>query len=369
MKKNKKIILIGFLILIFISLIIGELFLFGGTKENKKDIVNNYIVYIKINPVIKLEISQICRNTNDKDNINNDCDNPVVKKYELINKDAQTIYKDIDLLDVTDQLWSVMTLISETAKEYNINVDTVDVYSDWKKIDEFINNQTNSEYTWTYNINIKESEELEDIGNSFGEEKVIYTVTFDTDGGSVISKQEVENGNKISRPADPTKNGYEFVEWLLDNKKFDLNSLVTKDITLKAKWKKKENVTNNIQKEEKPNNSNNVQSNNDNSNNKQEEQTNYFYIPWEIINDGTYEKFAREHGITINLVADDQYKCNSHFSEPADPKGYKKGDVVIAYGFMGEVCVENCDGCSNEECITNPPRFEKRFQFGACGVG
>ena len=40
-----------------------------------------------------------------------------------------------------------------------------------------------------------------------------YTISFDTDGGTATSAINVRNGNKIAKPADPTKEGYEFVEW------------------------------------------------------------------------------------------------------------------------------------------------------------
>lgn len=384
--KNKKILICVITTLILISLIVGGIFLFSKDDEEKtqnKETTNNYVAYVKINPVIKLEFSQTCRNTDEAKNINSECDNPVVTKYELINKDAQTIYKDVDLIDVTDQLWSVLALISETAKEHNIIVENVDIYSDWTKLDQYIDNQTNTEYTWTYNVNIKEKEELQDIENSLKEEKIIYTVTFDTDGGNFIQKQEVEKGTKINQPTSPTKKGYKFIEWQLNNEKFDFSSTIEENITLVAKWEKI-NTTNNNQhntnnnqnnttdnKQENSNNQNNNSNNNTENKNDNNtppvEEIVYFDIPWDIINNGTYEQFAKEHGITINLVADDKYGCSSHFSAPSDPKGYKKGDVVTAYGYMEDVCVENCDGCSNEECITNPPRYEKMFQFGACG--
>ena len=67
-----------------------------------------------------------------------------------------------------------------------------------------------------------------------------YVVTFNVDGGSTINAQEVEEGETLTAPTDPTKEGYIFVEWTLDGKTFDLNTKITKDITLKAKWEKVE---------------------------------------------------------------------------------------------------------------------------------
>lgn len=70
------------------------------------------------------------------------------------------------------------------------------------------------------------------------EEKVI--VTFDTDGGSKINNIEVTKGEKITKPTDPTKEGYVFIEWLLDNNKFNFDIEIVSDIKLVAKWEKLE---------------------------------------------------------------------------------------------------------------------------------
>ena len=66
-----------------------------------------------------------------------------------------------------------------------------------------------------------------------------YTVTFDSKGGSTITSQEVKKGNKVTKPADPTKDGYTFGGWYSDSyyiNEYSFNSKVTKDLTLYAKW-------------------------------------------------------------------------------------------------------------------------------------
>ena len=71
------------------------------------------------------------------------------------------------------------------------------------------------------------------------EEKVVYKVTFNSNGGSAVKNQSVDPSEKATKPAKPTKKGYTFVEWQLNGKKYSFSSKVTEDITLKAKWKKK----------------------------------------------------------------------------------------------------------------------------------
>lgn len=78
--------------------------------------------------------------------------------------------------------------------------------------------------------------------------KKVYTISFNTDGGNEVISQEVEEGGKISEPADPTREGYEFLGWYLDGEYFDFESAVEKDMKLEAKWKALEN-----QEQETPN--------------------------------------------------------------------------------------------------------------------
>ncbi len=65
-------------------------------------------------------------------------------------------------------------------------------------------------------------------------ENTFYTVTFNTDGGSEVSQQTVLEGMTAVEPKDPTKVGYEFLRWTLDNETYDFNTPVTSNLELKA---------------------------------------------------------------------------------------------------------------------------------------
>lgn len=65
-----------------------------------------------------------------------------------------------------------------------------------------------------------------------------YTITFDSNGGTKVEKQEIKENKKIEEPDDPTKEGYKFLGWYLDGKKYDFDKKVTKNLKLKAKWSK-----------------------------------------------------------------------------------------------------------------------------------
>ena len=65
----------------------------------------------------------------------------------------------------------------------------------------------------------------------------LFTVTFDSDGGSAVASQQVERGKCAEQPKTPVKEGFEFVNWNLNGKAYDFAAPVTKSITLKAVWK------------------------------------------------------------------------------------------------------------------------------------
>ena len=63
-----------------------------------------------------------------------------------------------------------------------------------------------------------------------------FTIKFDSDGGNNIDDQIVEKGNKIIKPDNPTKGGYRFIYWMLEDKEYDFDKEIEEDIILKAKW-------------------------------------------------------------------------------------------------------------------------------------
>ncbi len=64
----------------------------------------------------------------------------------------------------------------------------------------------------------------------------IFTVTFDSNGGSAVAPQRVTSGDTVVRPANPTRTGYTFSSWHLGDAVFTFNTPITQDVTLKAIW-------------------------------------------------------------------------------------------------------------------------------------
>lgn len=66
-------------------------------------------------------------------------------------------------------------------------------------------------------------------------------VIFDSNGGSPIDPITVNKGSIISKPENPTKEGYDFLEWRLNGYAYNFSNKVEEDIVLIAEWTKAKN--------------------------------------------------------------------------------------------------------------------------------
>ena len=62
----------------------------------------------------------------------------------------------------------------------------------------------------------------------------IYTVSFDSMGGTMVDSQVIEEGKSVTKPEAPKKEGFTFVEWQLDGAAYDFSTVITKDLVLTA---------------------------------------------------------------------------------------------------------------------------------------
>lgn len=76
-------------------------------------------------------------------------------------------------------------------------------------------------------------------GSADADKTVYHTVTFDAKGGTNVASQIVADKGK-AKEATTTRSGYTFDGWYLDGTKYDFDTPVTGDITLKASWRKAE---------------------------------------------------------------------------------------------------------------------------------
>ena len=82
-----------------------------------------------------------------------------------------------------------------------------------------------------------------DSGHLFCVKSQAHRVKFDSQGGSSVGSQTPASGSTVTKPADPTREGYAFGGWYTDaacTKAYDFATAVTSDMTLYAKWTKNE---------------------------------------------------------------------------------------------------------------------------------
>ena len=68
-----------------------------------------------------------------------------------------------------------------------------------------------------------------------------FTIIFDSNGGTETESQTVNEGDTVTKPVNPTKEGYTFKGWFKDEaltEEYDFSTPVTDDITLYAAWEK-----------------------------------------------------------------------------------------------------------------------------------
>lgn len=63
-----------------------------------------------------------------------------------------------------------------------------------------------------------------------------YTVNFQSNGGSAVESQQIEEDRSASEPPVPSREGYRFIGWYLGGEPYNFQLPITGDITLEAVW-------------------------------------------------------------------------------------------------------------------------------------
>ena len=135
--------------------------------------------------------------------------------------------------------------------DFNTPIDkSIELNANWEKI-KVTNNKNNANNTnKNNNSNSSNSNNNNNSSNNNSTPTPTvkkYTVNFDSNGGSTVASQTIIEGNKAIKPSSPTKLGYTFNSWKLNNNTYNFDTAVTKDITLVAEWElKKYNITYNL---------------------------------------------------------------------------------------------------------------------------
>lgn len=112
-----------------------------------------------------------------------------------------------------------------------------------------------------YNFNKKVTSDITLVGKWLK----VYNVEFDSDGGSSVDTQKITKGKKVTRPENPTRDGYDFVNWYLNDKEYNFDDKVTSNLKIVAKWNEKPKVESNTNSNEVSNNNTTNRSNQNNN--------------------------------------------------------------------------------------------------------
>ena len=145
-----------------------------------------------------------------------DFSTPVNENLELVAKWKENVYYTVTFKDGDTILSTQQVLENTSAKAPEAPQKPGYIFAGWDKA--FDKVTSNLVISTTYNV-------------------ITYTVTFDTVGGTSIPSITVGEGGTVSRPADPVRAGYEFVEWQLAGLPYTFGTPVTCDITLVAVYK------------------------------------------------------------------------------------------------------------------------------------
>ncbi len=256
--EKKKIIAIIIGALLSVSIITASYFIAEARKNkniriHKEEMHNMIIDFSSVAKISFKEQYNLCKDKNGKQKL---CNKRfyVVTDCEFDDDDNSNIYKNLGLKDY--DLYEAIVMILDTAISNNVKFKEIKIITDTDTISsndvsDYLKSNLKKQEKIPVNVVFDQNVERKNLTTD-DVEKITYLVTFNSDGGTNVSSQTIEKGKKAVKPANPTKKGFEFVEWQFNGKGFDFNSEISQDITLEAMWKKQSNSVsnNNVVQEE-----------------------------------------------------------------------------------------------------------------------
>ena len=212
---------------------------------------------------------------------------------------------------------------------------------------------------YDFNQTVNSDLTLKAIWNDITPNTTEYTVVFDSNGGTAIESQKVKNGEKAVKPTSPTRDGYTFDNWYLDSDIFDFDTIIEKNITLKAHW----------QKEQKSNtaNNNNIQNTNA-SNNNSSNSGNPWYIKTESIPITYYSSLSKTDDTifkTFQLNVTQNYDNNTtYFNDKfpiPDTNPVHDGYEFIGWAFRNYLKIDS----GYATTVTHGEYIQPKFRYVA----
>ena len=227
--KNKKFLIVFIITVILIISLVIFLCLFNReTKELKE---NNYTSYLisENEALLKIEFKESYYECTRMGKVStcSDVTSEVTNVEVLVDTDV-----NLDNLDLENTIINFVNALLDNDVEINDLIIT----SNYEFKDEFIT-KLKEKINGDINIYLDYQKNIDD----FNTEVNYYTITFDTAGGSSIDSIVVKENDMITKPDNPTKEGYTFLGWYIDDEEFNFEDLVKSDLTLVAKWEENKN--------------------------------------------------------------------------------------------------------------------------------
>ena len=227
--KNKKFLIVFIIIVILIISLVIFLCLFNReTKELKE---NNYTSYLisENEALLEIEFKESYYECTRMGKVStcSDVTSEVTNVEVLVDTDV-----NLDNLDLENTIINFVNALLDNDVEINDLIIT----SNYEFKDEFVA-KLKEKINGDINIYLDYQKNIDD----FNTEVNYYTITFDTAGGSSIDSIVVKENDMITKPDNPTKEGYTFLGWYIDDEEFNFEDLVKSDLTLVAKWEENKN--------------------------------------------------------------------------------------------------------------------------------
>jgi len=196
------------------------------SKEEVEKLDDETLIVLSINPKIMLKVK----------------DNKIVEIYQLNNDSIIFTNEKLKGLELEEGIQTIINISKENNYIKDDTMVRVSLYNKSKESQNVISvveskfNEVNINIE-VNDINDDEKTEIKNIVNNYKEQVKTYTVTFNSNGGTNVNSQTIKENSIASKPTNPTRNGYTFLGWYINNNKFDFNTEINQDITLIAQWK------------------------------------------------------------------------------------------------------------------------------------
>ena len=220
--------LLKFILIILVVILVIKLLPFNHDNSDNSKVFNNNLSKLR----------EVGNNYFNEDNVPDDDEEKIVTLKTLIDEKKIETLKDKDekTCDTEKSYLKVFKISAGYELEVNLECgkekdSTFSYLGCFNKCD----NKTTK--TTTKNNNVTTSKKTTTKTTTTTTTRIKgYSVIFNVAGGTNVNNQYIVKGNYAKAPVNPTKEGYRFDGWYLNNELYDFNTPVNSNIILIAKW-------------------------------------------------------------------------------------------------------------------------------------